>query len=96
MASITIKNLPANRELDRNAMSAIKGGGAPWVFGWITPYVEQKPTGFGGTINFFQTNNFFNADQMNNQFQVIDVNAAASTANIEIKANQLAGNMKLG
>jgi len=94
MATIAINDLPKNRALDRKAMSAIKGGGAPWVFGWIRPFVESSPS-FGSTINFFQTNNIYVADQMNNQFQVIDIEASAANANINVDAKQLASNFQL-
>lgn len=94
MATIAIKDLPKNRALDRQAMSAIKGGGAPWVFGWIRPFVEAAPR-IGPSINFFQTNNIYVADQMNNQFQVIDIDAAAANATINVDAKQLASNLAL-
>ena len=39
MASISISDLPRNATLDRQAMAAVRGAGAPWVFGWIRPFV---------------------------------------------------------
>src|SRR5262249_5303252 len=46
MCAITVTDLEYDRELDHAAMSAISGGGgAPWVYGWITPFV---PSGGGG------------------------------------------------
>lgn len=94
MATIAINDLPKNHALDRKAMSTIKGGGAPWVFGWIRPFVESSPS-FGSSINFFQTNNIYVADQMNNQFQVIDIEATAANATINVDAQQLANNLAL-
>ena len=97
MATITIKDLNQNRALDNKAMSAIKGAGAPWVFGWIRPFVASSASSgsFGGTLNLYQTNNFYIADQMNNQFQVIDIEASAANANIHVDAKQLAGNVQM-
>lgn len=102
MATITIKDLQQNCALDNRAMSAIKGAGAPWVFGWIRPFVETtaRPGGFAPIVNLFQTNNlyqtnnFYVADQMNNQFQVIDIEATAANASIHVDARQLAGNFQ--
>ncbi|HJV72697.1 MAG TPA: hypothetical protein VJ654_00620 [Noviherbaspirillum sp.] len=95
MATITIQDLHKNRDLDNKAMSCIRGAaGAPWVFGWIRPFVESSPS-FGSSINFFQTNNIYVADQMNNQFQVIDIDAAAANATINVNAKQLASNVAL-
>ena len=51
MAAITIKDLHRNDLLDREAMSSIKGGGAPWVFGWIRPFTPNAPK-LGGAVNF--------------------------------------------
>lgn len=94
MATITIKDLQTNRDLDRDAMSAIRGAaGAQWVFGWIRPYVEAAGR-TGATFNFFQTNHIYVADQMNNQIQVVDISNAAANANINVDARQLAGNFK--
>lgn len=88
MSAIAIRDLSMNRELDREALVSIKGAGAPWVFGWIRPFVSSQPS-FGGTINFYQTTNMFFADQMVNQFQIIDVTntAAGSTINVGVGAN---------
>ncbi|RKP53336.1 hypothetical protein [Pararobbsia silviterrae] len=81
MASIRIGDLSLNLALDRKAMSAIKGGGAPWVFGWIQPYVPPTPVVSNVPIvNLYQTNNSFYANQMNNQFQTIDVANTGSNA----------------
>ena len=96
MAAIVIKDLVSNRALDRKAMSAVRGGGAPWVFGWITPYVPAVPanSGFGQVVNFYQVNNNYYADQMNNQIQSVNVNNTAANANISVAVSELATNFK--
>lgn len=83
MAAIVISDLPASSPLDRQAMKSIRGGGAPWVYGWIRPY--SHPTqGLGGGVTFYQiTNNFF-ADQMVNQFQTVDVRNAGSNSSVSV------------
>jgi hypothetical protein len=88
MASISIRDLPRSATLDRKAMSAVRGAGAPWVFGWIRPFVEAGPSQVP-VINFYQINNF--ADQMINQFQTVSVNNAGanSTLNVVVDANSL-------
>lgn len=96
MASIVIKDLRSNRVLDREAMSAIKGGaGASWVFGWIDPYVRSVPgnSGFGQVINFYQINNSYYADQMNNQVQTVNVNNSAANANINVAVSEIGANI---
>jgi hypothetical protein len=91
--AIKINDLLANRALDGKAMSAIRGGGAPWVFGWINPYVSQslQPT---PAVNFFQVNNNYYADQMNNQIQIVDVKNTAANSNITVALDQLGNNFK--
>jgi hypothetical protein len=93
MSTVTITDLPMNRALDYKAMSFIKGaGGAMWVFAFRAFAPERPPF-----VNFYQTNNFFVADQLNVQFQTIDVDAStAANAVINIDANQRAGNLKIG
>ncbi|MDT3671448.1 MAG: hypothetical protein ROZ37_14100 [Aromatoleum sp.] len=83
MASIAINDLSLSRNLDRDALAAIRGGGAPWVFGWIRPYVSAKPS-FGSAINLYQVTNNFYADQMINQFQVVDVKNSAPGSTISV------------
>ena len=83
MAAIAIKDLSIDRALDRKAMAAIKGAGAPWVFGWIRPFVEAKPS-FLPVINFYQISNTFVADQMVVQFQDINVNNTAANSTIGV------------
>jgi hypothetical protein len=95
MANITINDLPASHELDRKAMTRIRGaGGAGWVFGWITPFIESSPQGrFPVEINFYQINNF--ADQMINQFQNVSVINSAPNANLNVKVDEGSTNNKL-
>jgi hypothetical protein len=81
MATIAIKDLQMNRDLDRDALASIKGGGAPWVFGWIRPHVATTPS-FGTAI--YQITNNFHADQMINQFQIVDVVNSAPGATISV------------
>jgi len=96
MAVITVKDLRTDCTLDRKTMSAVngRGGGAPWVYGWISPYVEEAFTRFRSIINFYQTNNFYIADQMNNQIQVIDIDNSAANATINVAPKQTAVNFK--
>ena len=92
MATITIKDLPANRALDRKAMAAIRGCGAPWVYGWIRPYVSGNGGGAAPVFNFIEINNTFNADQMINQFQSIDIRNTAPNAAIDVAVDGNASN----
>lgn len=94
MAALTIENLRADCTLGRKTMASVtgRGGGAPWVYGWISPYIERASSGFVPVINFYV--NIFVADQMNNQIQVFDVRNSAANANINVAANQAAGNFK--
>ena len=96
MAAIVIKDLDSNRALDRTAMSAINGGGAPWVFGWITPYTPAVAgnAGAGQVVNFYQISNSYYADQMNNQFQIVNANNSAPNSNINLAVNELGTNGK--
>lgn len=87
MAAITINDLHISRTLDRKAMSFIRGASAGWIYGWISQYVEAAPR-FGPSINFYQTNNFYIADQMNNQIEMIDINNSAANSNINVNAKQ--------
>ena len=95
MATITIHDLATLTMLDSASMRAVRGGdGAPWVFSF-RPFIESVARAPGAIINFFQTNNIYVADQMNNQFQVIDIEASAANANINVDAKQLASNFQL-
>jgi hypothetical protein len=96
MAAITIEDLHQDVTLGHRAMSVIRGadGGAPWVYGWIQPFVEKAAGSFGAIINFYQTNNFFVADQMNNQIQVTNVQSSGNNATISVAPTQIAANFK--
>ncbi len=91
MAAIAIRDLNISRALDRKAMAAVRGAGAPWVYGWIRPYTPDSGS-FGTVINFYQVNNY--ADQMVNQFQTVEVNNSGANSNISIGADQNGGNLK--
>ena len=96
MATTTINDLRMSRALDYKAMSSIRGaGGAPWVFGAFQPFLPESAR-FAPIVNFFQTNNTFVADQLNVQFQTIDINSSAANAVINVVAGQNAVNFKLG
>jgi hypothetical protein len=92
MASISISDLPRSATLDRRAMSAIRGAGAPWVFGWIRPFVHAAPSQFP-VINFYQINNF--ADQMINQFQAVSVNNTGANATLNVRVDESSANKAL-
>jgi hypothetical protein len=93
MATITINDLPASHELDRKAMSCIRGAsGAPWVFGWILPFVEESPSRFP-VINFYQINNY--ADQMINQYQMVSVINSAANSTLNVKVDESSVNNRL-
>jgi hypothetical protein len=82
MATLTINDLPAIHPLDRKTMAAVGGGaGAPWVFGWISPFVNASPSQ-PQQINFYQINNY--ADQMINQYQMVSVTNSAANANLNV------------
>jgi hypothetical protein len=84
MATLKIADLRTSLMLDRKAMSLIHGGGgAPWLFGWIQPYVPQAPS-LLPVINLYQVNNTFYADQMINQIETVDVNNAAANSNVNV------------
>jgi hypothetical protein len=79
MTTLTINDLPLNQALDRQALAVVRGGGAPWVFGWITPYAPQ--TSFAPMVNnFFQTNNYIG--QLVDQSQTIAINNSGNGSQI--------------
>ena len=90
MSTLTIRDLPLDVQLDRKAMVSIYGGGgAPWVFGAFQPFVETASRTPGSIINLFQSNTFqsntyYIADRMTNQFLTIDVKNSAPGANISV------------
>ena len=92
MASISIKDLPRNAILDRQAMASVRGAGAPWVFGWIRPFVGASPSQLP-VINFYQINNF--ADQMINQFQTVSVNNSGANAMLNVIVDESSVNNRL-
>ncbi|MES2259739.1 MAG: hypothetical protein V4724_14555 [Pseudomonadota bacterium] len=93
MATITIKDLPASHALDRKAMAGIHGGGgAPWVFGWIRPFVDAAPDQFP-VINFYQINNY--AEQMINQYQSVSVINSAANATLAVRVDEGSVNNRL-
>jgi hypothetical protein len=90
MSTMTISDLPMSRALDFKAMSSIKGaGGAPWVFGAFRAFLPDSAR-IAPIINLYQTN--FIADQLNVQFQTIDVQNSAANAVINVDAGQSAMN----
>ncbi|VVE50170.1 hypothetical protein PTE30175_04539 [Pandoraea terrae] len=91
MATLTIKDLDNEHPLDAISMSRIRGGAAPWVFGWIRPYSDDV-SGAGTVVNLYETTNNFYADQMVNQFQNIDIRNTAPNTNINVSADQGAKN----
>jgi hypothetical protein len=62
-------------------------GGRPWVYGWVRRYAPASLS-FGSTVNFYQSNNIYIADQTNNEFQVIDIKNPARNANINVSPKQ--------
>lgn len=93
MSALTVTDLDYDRDLDRAAMSAISGGGgAPWIYGWITPYMPERQQGFGGVVNIYDITNNFTADQMINQFQSVDVHNTGNGANLTVNPNAMSSN----
>jgi hypothetical protein len=90
MATIRINDLCANRELDRQAMAHIRGAdGAGWVFGWIRPYLPSQ-AGVAPVINFYQINNY--ADQLINQFQMVNVSNSAPNSVLNVGVDERSHN----
>jgi hypothetical protein len=83
MATITITDLPANRALDREAMSSIRGA-LSWVNGAFRAFLPVLPAtpSVLSIVNFYQVNNTFVAENMINQFQTVEVNNAGDNASI--------------
>jgi hypothetical protein len=91
MAHLKIDNLRAARTLDARAMARIHGGdGAPWVFGWILPYIPAQSHAAQPVINFYQINNY--ADQMINQYQVVSVSNSAPNAVLTVGVDERSTN----
>ena len=96
MATVTVHDLASSRALDHRALSSIRGGGgAPWVFGAFRAFLPDSAR-IAPIVNFHQTNNIFVADQLNVQFQTIDIDASAANAIINVAAEQRALNFNLG
>jgi hypothetical protein len=93
MSAITVNDLPLDRDLDRAAMTCVRGGGAPWLYGWITPYVASSPSAGGGVNVFDITNNYY-ADQMINQFQSVSVNNTGANSNITVSPGEHGANAR--
>jgi hypothetical protein len=92
MAHITVNDLSLNLALDRKAMAAIRGGGgAPWVYGWIQPYVRDTPS-IGPVVNLYDVSNNFYANQMINQLQSVDVRNTGANSNINVAPDALSRN----
>jgi hypothetical protein len=90
MASINISDLRIDRSLDREAMALIRGaGGAGWVFGWIRPYMPAQ-AGSAPVINFYQINNY--ADQLINQFQMVNVSNSAPNSILNVGVDERSKN----
>jgi hypothetical protein len=92
MANITIQDLRVDRTLDRRALSLIRGAGAPWVFGWIRPYMNALPSQVP-VVNFYQINNF--AEQMINQYQVVSVINSGPASNLSVSVDESSVNNRL-
>jgi len=93
MATIIIDDLSHSLALDRKAMTAIRGGGgAPWVFGWIQPYVRSTPS-MGPVVNLYEIQNNFYADQMINQFQTVDVRNSGDNTHIAVTPDARSTNL---
>ena len=94
MSTTTITDLPMSRALDFKAMSSIKAQAArPWVFGAFRAFLPESAR-IAPIVNFYQTN--FVADQLNVQFQTIDVENSAANAVINVNAGQNALNFNFG
>jgi hypothetical protein len=91
MAKISINDLRVDRTLDREAMAHVRGGdGAQWVFGWMRAYMPQQQRGGAPVINFYQINNY--ADQMINQYQIVDVQNSAPNSMVNVAVDERSTN----
>jgi hypothetical protein len=90
MATLTIRDLNTRRELDFRAMSAVRAAARPGVR-LIQPYVASRPSTLP-VVNFYEINYSFYADQMNNQFQNVNVQNTAPNSNITVDAGMDARN----
>ncbi len=79
MGAITIKDLPASRVLDRQAMSSFHGGSL-WMFGWVVPHAPASSSFAPIVNNFFQSNNYIG--QFIDQSQTIDIRNSGAASSI--------------
>lgn len=92
MATMTISDLPTSRALDYSAMASIRGAAGEWVFGATSDALRAFASDrVSPIVNLYQTNNFF-IDQLNVQFQTIDIDVAADNAVVNVDAEQDASN----
>jgi hypothetical protein len=90
VANLRIDDLRTDKTLDREAMGLIRGaGGAPWVYGWMHAFMPQQ-RGIAPVINFYQINNY--ADQLINQFQMVDVSNTAPNSVINVGVDERSNN----
>lgn len=80
---ITITDLPVSRALDFQAMSSLRGGGAPWVIGAFRPFSPAAPSVMPAVFNYYEINNNFTfIDQMVNQTTILDINNSGDNSNV--------------
>jgi hypothetical protein len=91
MTAITVEDLPLDITLDREAMVTIHGSGAPWVYGWITPFVETQSSA-GSAVNLYETTNNFYVGQVINQFQNTTVQNTGANSNISVNPDERSSN----
>jgi hypothetical protein len=92
MSTLKISDLHTSLILDRQAMSSVRGGdGAPWIFGWIQPYVPQSPSVLP-VVNLYQVSNTFYADQVINQYENVGVSNSAPNSNVTVLVGAKSGN----
>lgn len=91
MSTVTLADLPMNRALDHRAMASIRGAaGAPWVFGAFRAF-QPESARIAPIFNFYEIN--FVADQLNVQFQTINVENRAANSVVNVNAAQTAQNL---
>ncbi|AEI77900.1 hypothetical protein CNE_1c25840 [Cupriavidus necator N-1] len=83
---------PCSIPVPHPPMAGVRGAGGQPVFGWIRPFVPSSALPLGTVIIFYEINYSFYADQMNNQFQNIDIRNNAPNANINVLGDQGARN----
>jgi hypothetical protein len=84
MATLRINDLSTSLDLDRKAMSSIRGGdSARSIYGWMAAF-SSIASRAEGTVNLIQTNNFITVEQMTNQSLNIGVSNSAANSNIQV------------